>query len=152
MPAVLWLALLAVLQEPAPLPLATEADRRAVLLRSLVTHGDAAAIEYTLRELERGLPPQVLATFLETARLHPQLAFAAAIERLCHYRTVSIRVRALLALASIEGWGARAAWLAMDDTEPRLRRLGLMLAERHTNPALEEAALRLREREPWLTP
>src|SRR5690606_7063718 len=142
---VLWLALVVALQDPAPLPVATEAERRAVLLRSLVTQGDAAAVAYTLRELERGLPPQVLATFLDTAREHPRPVFAAAIERLCQYRSVGIRVRALLALAAIDGWGARAAWLAMDDAEPRVRRLGLLLAERHTDPALEEAALRLRE-------
>lgn len=143
-----WLFVLALDDIVAPLP--TEAERRAVLMESLVEHGDPAAVSYALAELERGLPPVVLARFLEAAREHPRAEFRAPIERLCQYRTVGIRVRALLALAAIPRAGAQAAAWAMEDAEPRIRRLGLLLTERHTNPALEEAALRLRDREPEL--
>lgn len=132
----------------APLP--TEADRRAVLLRSLVEQGDPAAVRYTLRELERGLPPPVLAAFLDAVREHPHPAFRETITSLCHYRSVGIRARALLALAAQAHAGGDAARLAMDDADPRIRQLGLYLTELHTDPALEEAALLLRTREPEL--
>jgi len=131
-------------------PIATATERHAVLIGRLVERGDSAAVEYTLLQLDRGMPPEVLEAFLDAALAHPQSVFVPQILALTKYRMPNIRARAILALAGIADQGAKAAFIAMDDPDMRIRRLGLQLTELYTDPAVEEAALLLRTREPAL--
>jgi HEAT repeat protein len=128
---------------------AQAAERQATIMRSLVRRGDAAAVAYVVRAVGEGLPPVALVAFLEAARTHPNPAYAPVLQRLAAYRSTRIRAWALLALASIgEGEAHRAVRRAMTDADVRVRLLGLEMAQTHTTPELEEAALRLLDRDP----
>ncbi len=118
--------------------------RQARLLTRLMKRGDPAAIDYVLRTVEGGAPPQSLAAFLQAARSHPQDEYARLLRPLTHYRKDVVRAQALAALAAIDHThGAEAALLAMEDTSLEIRLLGLDLAHSHTAPHVEEAMLRL---------
>lgn len=127
---------------------AQAAERHATMMRSLVRRGDPAAVAYVVRSVRDGLPPPALHAFLEAAQAHPHPAYAAPLRELASYRSPTLRARALLAMAAIDELEARRAVLAaLGDPDVRIRLLGLELAETHTTPELEEAALRLLDRD-----
>lgn len=132
-------------------PMVEDAERHASLLVQRIRHSDPSAVKDTLQSILQGLPPFALEPILDAMQAHPHIAWAQALDSLIHYRDVQVRVRALLALAAQPGHGRDAALAAMSDPERRIRRLGLMLVEQHTDPQLEEMALLLRAREPDLT-
>ena len=123
--------------------------RHAQMIRRLVERADSAAIEYVVKSVRAGLPPQSLEAFLEAARQVPQVDYVPLLRRLTRYRKERIRALALVALAAFdEDHGAEAAILAMDDPSLDVRVLGLSLAERFTAPHVEEAVLLLLDRDP----
>lgn len=124
-----------------------DADQ-ARLFKSLMKRGDAAAIDYVLERVDRGLPPKSLAAFVDGARATPRDAYAPALRRLTRYRNESIRARALVALAQIDrATGSEAALIAMDDASLQIRLLGVDLARAHTAPNVEEELLLLLARD-----
>ena len=128
---------------------AQAARRQAAMMRSLVQRGDPAAVSWVVRAVTDGVPPPVLDAFLDAARQHPQPAYAAPLRGLSSYRSATVRARALLALAVIDEAEARHAVLvAMRDPDLRVRLLGLEMAQTFTTPELEEASLRLLDRDP----
>lgn len=134
--------------DPAP-PRPDAVQRRANMLQSLVARGDDVAIAYVVREVERGgVPPRALQAFLDAVREHPHPAYVGVLRTLTAYRNPAIRQRAFLAMAATDdALATEAALLAMNDTELRLRLLGLYLVHLHTNPRLEEAAILLLDRD-----
>jgi hypothetical protein len=127
---------------------AQAAQRQASLLRTLVQRGDTAAVEYVVRTVRAGLPPVALHAFLDGARAHPHASYAVLLARLAAYRNATVRAKALLAWAEVDDPSARKAVLAaLDDPDLRIRLLGLDMVVEHTTPELEEAALRLIERD-----
>jgi hypothetical protein len=128
---------------------AQAAQRQAAMMRALVRRGDPAAVAYVTQTVRDGVPPQALHAFLETARAHPHAAFTLLLRELASYRSVRVRAWALLALAAIDEPEAhRAVLAALGDPDVRIRLLGLSLAETYTTPELEEASLRLLDRDP----
>jgi hypothetical protein len=128
---------------------ARAAERHATMMRSLVKRGDPAAVAYVVRAVQEGLPPVALLSFLEAARRHPNPAYAEVLQALASYRSVRVRAWALLALAAIgEAEAHHAVTTAFGDADVRIRLLGLGMAETYTTPALEEASLRLLDRDP----
>jgi hypothetical protein len=127
---------------------AKAAEREAATMRSLVKRGDPAAVAYVIRAVGDGLPPPALRAFLEAARHHPQPAYKPRLRELASYRSASIRAGALVALAALDEHEARLAVLAaLGDPDIRIRLLGLEMAETFTTPELEEASMRLLDRD-----
>ncbi len=134
---------------PDPAPQLDADGRHAEMIRRLVLRADRAAIEYVVRSVRGGLPPQSLAAFLEAAREQPQVEYLPLLRRLTRYRKERIRALALVALAAFDDdAGAEAALRAMDDPSLDVRLLGLALAQEHTAPHVEEAMLLLIDRDP----
>ena len=122
--------------------------RHAEMIRRLVVRADPAAVEYVVRSVRGGLPPQSLMAFLEAAREQPQADYVPLLRRLTRYRKERVRALALVALAAYDDdCGEEAALRAMDDPSLDVRLLGVALAEQHTAPHVEEAVLMLLERD-----
>jgi hypothetical protein len=150
----LALAMALVSDTPSPGPerhaamTAHAAQRQAALVRTLVARADSAAVAYVVEAVRNGLPPAALHAFLDAARTHPHAAYATVLGRLAAYRNATVRAKALLAWAALgEPQARRAVLKALDDPDLRIRVLGLDMAAEHTTPELEEAALRLIERD-----
>jgi hypothetical protein len=125
-----------------------ERDRQAKMIQRLVARGDAAAIDYVVEAVDRGLPPQLLGAFLDAARTRPQPAYVPRLRRHLRHRSRHLRARAMVALAAHGQDEATAATLAaLDDRDLQIRLLGVDLAQRYTTPRLEEAVIALLERD-----
>jgi hypothetical protein len=118
-------------------------------VQDLGSRPDPLGVAYLVELVRGGLPPAALVAFLDVAITHPQPEYVVELERLADYRRAEVRARAYLALSRSGGAAARvAATKALDDPDLRLRLLGVELVRRHTAPDLEEAAMRLIERDP----
>jgi hypothetical protein len=123
-------------------------DRHARMIERLVLRGDAAAVDYVVRRVRDGMPPAALEAFLDAARAAPRPEFVPSLRALTHYRKETIRARAFAAIAALgDDYGVEAALGAMDDPSLSIRLLGLKLAEQHTSPRTEEAAILLLDRD-----
>jgi hypothetical protein len=136
-------------EEPTPRDFAQEArERQAKMIARLMRRGDAAAVDYVVRAVDRGLPPESLGAFVGTAHTHPHPAYRLRLRRLMRHRTPHIRARAMVAFAVYGPLEASEATLAaLDDADLEVRLLGVELAERYTSPELEEAVLALLDRD-----
>ena len=130
---------------------ATDLDALHTQVRLLTAHSDPLANEIVAGWVLRGLPPSALVTFLEAARRSPQPSFVPALRHLMNYRRTAIRGRAMVALAALGGADAHYAIMTgLDDMDARVRRLAYELAKVYSDPAVEEAVLRLIQRDPEL--
>lgn len=125
-----------------------ERDRKATMIARLVERGDAAAVKYVIKAVDRGLPPAVLSSFLDAARAHPRTAYVPRLRRHLRHRSRHLRARAMVALAEHgQAHATEATLAALEDPDLQVRLLGVDLAQRHTTPELEEAVLALLARD-----
>ncbi len=125
-----------------------EDARQARLFNSMMSRADPVALDVVLSKVAGGLPPKSLAAFVDNARTYPREEYAPALRRFARYRKPTIRARALVALAAISrDLGSEAALLAMDDPTLEIRVLGVELALAYTAPHVEEALMRLLDRD-----
>ncbi len=121
----------------------------AARVRALAVSADPVDVDDLRRTVAAGLPPGVLVAALVTLREHPNPLHLNLLRDLSTYRRAEVRGQALAALAALGAGPANEAVLAaLDDMDPGIRRLGLHLAELHSDPIIEEAVLALRERAP----
>ncbi len=130
---------------------APQLDELVVEVRELASSDNLEDAGRLLEMLERGLPPPALVAFLTVARNVPRVVYGNALRKLVDYRRREIRGRAIAALAMLGGSLAREAVLrGLDDPNERVRRLSVELTRIYSDPAVEDALMALREREPEL--
>ncbi len=116
-----------------PATVTPTADRYA-LAQTLAADVLAATPDRIARVRERlalGVPPEVLAAVLGAIRAAPSAAHRPLLEDLSDYRAPEVRAHALALLARIDpAAAASAAARARFDADPRVARLGRMLAAR----------------------
>jgi HEAT repeat protein len=151
MSPLLALALLASLPCAAAAQSHARVESVAQMLERLVVRGDPAAVEYVVKALQRGLPPDVLEPVLDAIAAHPHPEYRAALQRFTRYRKAGVRARAIVALTRYGRTDAEAAILiAFADPFVRVRLLGMRLLSRYTTPKLEEASIELLANDPEL--
>lgn len=125
-----------------------ERERKAKMIARLVSRGDAAAVDYVVKAVDRGLPPVVLGSFLDAAGKHPRAAYVPRLRRHLRHRSKHLRARAMVSLAEHgQRFATEATLAALEDSDLQIRLLGVDLAQKYTTPQLEEAVLALLERD-----
>jgi len=130
-----------------PVPVhAAVGQQRAVSVQALgnrlaawVADDDPKSHAKAVARVKRGVPPGALGAFLVAAREHPKPVYAEVIEAAARHRDVTVRGRALAAMAAGGRTASeRAIARAADDHDRTIRRLAWALERMHPSPAAHE--------------
>ena len=108
-------------------------------LAGWVADADPKSHAKAVARVERGVPPGALGAFLVAAREHPDGIYREVIDAAARHRDVTVRGRALAAMA-VNGRKAaeQAIARAADDHDRTIRRLAWALERIHPSPAAHE--------------
>ena len=99
-------------------------------------------------QVQRGLPPAVLAVLLDVLGAHPRGDLTPIVVRLTRDRRPEIRARAIVAWAALgERFAMQAIAAAADDIDARIRVLAWVLAQRHPSPSSDAVVQALAARD-----
>lgn len=122
----------------ARLPVEVSVEAQAARLVALAVDPDPVATAELHARVRAGAAPGALMAMLDALRERPRADLGALVQTLAGYRRVDVRGRALAAWAAL---GERAADLAIaaavEDTDLRIRRLAVALAERYPSAAAQ---------------
>lgn len=140
---------------PAPTVQAAIGQQREVSVEALgnrlagwVADDDPKSHAKAVARVKRGVPPGALGAFLVAAREHPATAYREVIDAAARHRDVTVRGRALAALAASGPKAAeRAIARAADDHDRTIRRLAWALERIHPSPKAHEIVKEMLERD-----